>query len=716
MQNKRSTTPKYVRVLIPLFLLVAWFAVAGIGGPYFGKIGEVASNDQSTFLPASAESTKVAGEIEKFQDASSIPAIIAFSNNSKKLDQAAIATITKTTAPLKDLSGSTGEVSPPIVSEDGKAALVVAAMDSSADYKAFSKAIHEKLNQADLSVSYSITGPVGFLSDLGKAFSGIDGLLLAVALAVVFIILLIVYRSPILPLLVLVNSMFALCASILIVYYLAKFGIVTLNGQVQGILFILVIGAATDYALLFVARYKEELHKHVEPYKALLASWHRSVEPIVAAGGTVIAGLLCLLLSDLTSNKALCPVGAIGIAMAIISALTLLPSLLLMWGRKVFWPRIPQYREALANDTQQQGIWAAVATFVRTRTRAVWIGTAVLLIICSFGILQLKANGIPQSDFVLGASEARDGQEIIDTHFPGGSGTPAYVIVPEGKLDTALKTLEADQGVASVSAQANNSPSGTLPLGKSATNAFPFRNATVKTVDGEVLLETTLQDAADSNAALATIERLRTNLHNTDQDIRIGGTAAVQLDTRTSSEHDRAVVIPAVLVVITIILMFLLRSILAPIILLATTMVSFTATLGIAALVFNHVFGFPGADPSVVLYGFIFLVALGIDYNIFLMTRVREESLNHGTKKGTLIGLIATGGVITSAGIVLSATFAALAVIPILFLVQLAFIVSLGVLIDTIIVRSLLVPALSHDIGNKIWWPPKKFNSKDTER
>ncbi|MGH7218034.1 MAG: MMPL family transporter [Candidatus Microsaccharimonas sp.] len=708
MPNKSSSLPKYLRILIPLFLLAAWFAAGAIGGPYFGKIGDVASNDQSTFLPASTESTKVASELEKFQDSSSIPAIIVFDNDGATISSKAIGIITEKTAPLKDLSGATGEVSPPVISEDGKAAFVVANMDSEADYKEFSQAIREELNQANLPLSYAVTGPVGFLNDLGKAFAGIDGLLLAVALAVVFIILLIVYRSPILPFLVLINSVFALCASILIVYYLAKFGVVTLNGQVQGILFILVIGAATDYALLFVARYKEELQKHAEPYKALLASWRRSIEPIVAAGGTVIAGLLCLLLSDLTSNKALGPVGAIGIALAIIATLTLLPSLLLMWGRKVFWPRIPHYQKNHTAEEPKQGIWSKVATFVRTHTRTVWVTTAALLIICSFGILQLKASGIPQSEFVLGTSEARDGQAIIDSHFPGGSGTPAYVIVPSNKIDAALDALEANQGVASVSARADNSPSGSMPLGKAAT-AYPFKDASIKTVNDEALLEVTLQDAADSDAALATIEQLRVDLQVIDSDIRIGGTAAVQLDTRTSSEHDRAVVIPAVLIVITIILMFLLRSILAPLILLATTMVSFTATLGIAAVVFNGAFGFPGADPSVVLYGFIFLVALGIDYNIFLMTRVREESLKHGTRKGTLRGLIATGGVITSAGIVLSATFAALAVIPILFLVQLAFIVSLGVLIDTIIVRSLLVPALSYEIGNAIWWPSKKF-------
>lgn len=735
MKRSSRPVPKWLRVLVPSVLIVIWFAVAGIGGPYFGKISEVASNDQSSFLPASAESTKVAGELKKFQDQSTIPAIIVFEDQGSELPSETITAITEATASLSELDGSAGPVSPPIVSEDKQAAFVVANMQNGADYDLYVEELREKLNEAELPIGFAVTGPVGFLSDLGAAFEGIDGLLLAVALSVVFVILIVVYRSPILPFLVLFTSLFALCAAILVVFYLAKADIITLNGQVQGILFILVIGAATDYALLFVARYREELKRHAKAYEALIVSWKKSIEPIAAAGGTVIAGLLCLLLSDLASNKALGPVGAIGILLAIISALTLLPSLLLVWGRKVFWPRIPAFVKASASedlkiDEKGKGLWQRVAQFVATHTRRTWVITTLVLVVLSLGIFQLRADGVSQSEFVLGNSEARDGQAAIDRHFPGGSGTPAYVVTPADTVAETVRVLEADPGVASVSAKAENSPSGTVPLGKAEedllsqlsaaipenvpnrevliASANPFSDATIKVVDNEVLLEATLQDSPDSEAAQVTVERLRGSLENVSDQTRVGGTAAVQLDTRVSSERDRAVVIPAVLLVITVILMALLRSILAPLILLATTLLSFAATLGLAALVFNGVFGFPGADPSVVLYGFIFLVALGIDYNIFLMTRVREESLRFGTRRGTLRGLIATGGVITSAGIVLAATFAALAVIPILFLAQLAFIVAVGVLIDTIIVRSLLVPALAYDIGKKVWWPSKK--------
>ncbi len=736
MGKSKNNKPlsKWVRILVPSVIILIWLAIGSVGGPYFGKISEVASNDQASFLPANAESTSVNKELKKFQDSTSVPAIIVFENNGEKLSDEAVAQISQATKSLSDLDEVEGNISPPIVSDDGKAALVAVNVSGDAEFKEFVPKMKDELDAANLDTTYYVSGPVGFAADLTNAFGGIDGVLLGVALTAVFIILLVVYRSPILPFIVLLNAIFALCASILIVFYLAKADIIALNGQVQGILFILVVGAATDYALLYVARYKEELHHHKKTYHAIITSWKRSLEPIVAAGGTVIAGLLCLLLSDLSSNKALGPVGAIGIVMAIVSALTFLPALLLVFGRVAFWPKIPKYDEVAKNSEPTTGIWVRVAKLVSSHDRATWIITTVVLLAACAGLFQLKADGVPQSELILGQSDARDGQKIISKHFPGGSGTPVQIIVPVGN-QAVVAALDADKGVSSVAVRADNSVSGTMPIGESAEKlrssirdsinqklsqtgapavvpietlvdqAYPFSDATIKIVDGEVLIETTLKDSADSDAALATIERLRTTLHDIDPSIRVGGTSAVQLDVKNSAKHDRAVVIPAVLIVITLILMALLRSILAPILLLATTLLSFGATLGIAAVLFNHVWNFPGADPSVVLYGFIFLVALGIDYNIFLITRVREESLKIGTRKGVLRGLIVTGGVITSAGIVLAATFAALGVIPILFLAQLAFVVAFGVLLDTIVVRSLLVPALIHDIGRHVWWP-----------
>lgn len=721
------------RVLLPAIVITAWLAVSAIGGPYFGKISEVATNDQSSFLPVEAESTQVAERLEAFRDDLSVPAIIVFSDNARVLSNENIGAIASATDALTTLPDVTGDVSPPIISDNRKAAFVAVNVNSEEEFKEVTKIITETLDEESIGVPYYISGPVGFLADLSEAFSGIDGLLLGVALSVVFIILVIVYRSPILPFVVLLTSIVALSAAILVVYYLAKADIILLNGQVQGILFILVVGAATDYALLYVARYREELQIRASTIQAIIASWKRSIEPIAAAGGTVIAGLLCLLLSDLASNQALGPVGAIGIATAMLSALTFLPATLLAIGRSVFWPKIPVTSKkvsAKTNHIATKGIWPAVAKFVEMRTRPIWIVTAAVLLLACIGVFQLRADGVAQSDLLLGESKARDGQEILSEYFPGGSGTPAQILVPEESLSATVEKLDASDGVASLEIAATNSPSGFMPIGEAeqtlkesirqrivaaqgdspaveaiVEQAYPFKDAEPTTVDETVLVQATLTSSSDSEAAQDTVAQLRSALQSVDNRIQIGGPSATQLDTKQSSLRDQVVVIPAVLLVITLILAVLLRSIVAPLLLLATTVLSFGATLGIAALLFNHVWQFPGADPSVVLYGFIFLVALGIDYNIFLLTRVREESLRVGTKKGVSVGLIVTGGVITSAGIVLAATFAALAVIPILFLVQLAFIVAFGVLLDTIVVRSLLVPALVRDIGSLTWWP-----------
>ena len=769
MTTPRTTHsfPKWLRILLPSALLIIWFGLAGIGGPYFGKIGEVATNDQSSFLPSAAESTKVNEQIEKFRDEDSIPALIVFSDDGRSISDKTLEQIGKTTEPLAKLPDAVGEVAPPILSDDGEAVLVVVNAESSFEESEFLPELKKELTDANLTVDYKIAGPVGLSSELTEAFSGIDGLLLGVALAVVFVILLLVYRSPVLPFLVLFNSIAALSAAILCVYYLADAGIVTINGQVQGILFILVIGAATDYALLFVSRYREELLRFEKPYQALAASWRNSLEPILAAGGTVGVGLLCLTISELKSTQALGPVGAIGIAFSIISALTLLPSLLLMWGRAAFWPRIPRFTTKAKKTKTTHGFWQRIADFVGSHARPVWIVASVILFVATLGLTQLSADGVKQSDLLLGKSDARDGQELLTKHFPGGSGTPTQVLVDADKLTAAVKVLDEDKGVASVAVTSDDSVSGTKPLGKAeaelkteirtevekelqkqktelrsqletqmigapqsvidqaysaaasnipsvkklVNSAYPFADATPREEDGKVLLSVTLENDPDSETAQKTVVRIRDSLDAVSTNALVGGTTAIQYDVLTSSERDRAVVIPVVLAVITIILMLLLRSILAPILLLATTVLSFAATLGISAIVFNDIMHLPGADPSVVLYSFIFLVALGIDYNIFLMTRVREESLRIGTRKGVLLGLVVTGGVITSAGIVLAATFAALSVIPILFLLQIAFVVAFGVLLDTIVVRSLLVPGLVYDIGKYVWWPSKKHKN-----
>ncbi|MFK0403706.1 MMPL family transporter [Microbacterium sp. NPDC090225] len=709
--RERSRRHSWVRVFLPVALILVWLVGASLGGPLFGKVDEVSSNDQTTYLPESADATQVQELLGEFRDSDEIPAIAVFTSETKLTD-AEISTITDAVADTPSLDGIGEDVSPALVSDDGYAVQAFIPISGDAELKDVTVELGDELrSSAPDGVSVYITGPAGFTADLAAGFAGIDGLLLGVALLAVLVILVLVYRSFLLPLVVLSTSLFALCVALLVVWWLAKFEILLLSGQTQGILFILVIGAATDYALLFVARFREELRIAEDKGTAVMAAWKGSFEPIVASGGTVIAGLLCLLLSDLKSNSTLGPVAAIGIVFAMLAALSLLPALLLLFGRAVFWPRRPRFEpEVVAEEhgMRTTGLWARLAGVITRRPRVIWIVTTLVLLAGAAGITQLNAVGVPQSDLVLGESEARDGQAALGEHFPGGSGSPAYVIVAEDSLQDAADVLLANDGVDSVAVTASDSPSGTASITADGIVAVgppgtPAPDPTV--ISGDVLPQATLTDAADSDAAAETVRSLRAEL--TGIDALVGGVTATAIDTNDASIHDRNLIIPVILVVIMLILMMLLRSILAPVLLILTTVLSFGTAMGVSALVFNGIFDFPGADPAVPLYGFVFLVALGIDYNIFLMTRVREESLAHGTREGVLRGLSITGGVITSAGLVLAATFAALSVIPILFLVQLAFIVAFGVLLDTFIVRSLLVPALAYDIGKKIWWPSK---------
>ncbi|WP_146361804.1 MMPL family transporter [Arthrobacter yangruifuii] len=696
--------------LLPVLLVLAWLAVGGIGGPYFGKISEVADNNQTSYLPASSASTKVAALQEKFTDSDAIPAVIVYVNNDGLTD-ADKAFVTGRTSALSDVSGVAGTVSPPQFSADGKAAEIFVPVqdndDATATVQDLSSLVAEDLPQG---LDSYVTGPAGQLADITEAFGGIDTSLVLVAALAVLVILVVVYRSPLLPFLVLLTSIFALSAAILVVFYLAKAGTLTLNGQVQGILFILGIGAATDYSLLYVSRYRESLRDFEGRWDATKAALKGTFEPVLASAATVVAGLLCLLLSDLNSNKALGPVAAIGIGFAFLAAMTLLPALLMLTGRAAFWPRRPKFgsEHPDRDGNSAKGLWPRVARAVKAHPRRLWVIPTVVLLIAAAGLLQLRASGVPQSDFVLGQTATKEGQQVLGEHFPSGSGSPALIVAPEGELDAVARAVLAVPGVDALSVNATGTPAGTLPVTADGVQASPVpgTSGAPKVVDGKVLLEATLKDAAESDAAEQAVSAMRDKVAGIS-DVLIGGVTATTIDTNAAAAHDRDLIIPVVLVVILFLLMLLLRALLAPFLLILTVLLSFGATMGVSALVFNHVFRFPGADPAVPLFGFIFLVALGVDYNIFLMTRVREESIGHGTREGVVRGLMITGSVITSAGIVLAATFAALGVIPVLFLAQLAFIVAFGVLLDTLVVRSLLVPALTYDIGRHVWWPSR---------
>lgn len=689
------------RWLVPALLVLGWFLVAGVAGPYAGQLSQVQENDSATFLPAEAESTQVLTLQQGFNPSDAIPAVIVYEFD-EPFDEAALGAVAADVEQIKALPGVQPDVVGPIPSEDGQAITVLANLVVQEDTEpgAEVEAIRDTLADSaarELGAEIYVTGPAGFLADFTEAFGEIDGLLLLVALAVVLVILLIVYRSPILPFVVLLTALFALAAASAVIYVLADNGVITLNGQAQGILFILVIGAATDYSLLVVARFREELRRTQYPVDAMGRTLRGTWEAIVASAGTVALGVMTLLLSELNVNRGLGPVAAIGVVFSMIAALTFLPAVLVMLGRRAYWPAKPKL-DMVDPESQVRGFWAKVAEFVDRRTRLVLVASLAVLVGLAAFLPMFKANGVPTSEFFMTEVESTQGQAALARHFPAGSGSETIVIGPADQLDAMVAVVAANDGVASV-----------VPV----TAGPPGPDAQPLVVDGQVQLQATLVDQADSREAEATVEQLRTELDAVSTEALVGGTTATALDTNTATQRDLQVIIPAVLLVTFLVLVLLLRAIVAPLLLIATVVLSFAATLGLAAIVFYVIMDLPGADASVPLYAFVFLAALGVDYNIFLMTRAREETIHFGNRAGVLRALAVTGGVITSAGLVLAATFSALAILPLLFLFQIAFIVATGVLLDTIIVRSLVVPAAVILIGPRTWWPSALARHED---
>ena len=714
-----------LRGLIILAVLGIWLAIGALGGQAQGKLSDVQENDSASFLPEGAESTQAAALAAQFSDATTLPALVVVEaqppGTALTPDQLAAVQQWAAGIPGLTVEGTDATIEEylvgpvvPIPSEDGQAVLVALPLDAAAVTEVTEEevrvvnAVVETLRDSaadafeGTGLEAWVTGPAGAIADLVEAFAGIDGILLGVALLVVLLILILVYRSPSLPFAVIFTSLFGLTLASLAVYQLAANGAIDLNGQSQGILFILVVGAATDYALLLVARYREELHRHESVYVAMRAAWRASLAPISASAGTVIAGVLCLLLSDLSSNRGLGPVAAIGIASAYLAALTLLPALLLVAGRRsraVFWPRIPRPAAPDAEPVEAKpGLWERLAAFVARRDRIVWIVTAVVLLGFSAFLPTLRASGTNDADVFLTEVESVAGEDALAAHFDAGQVEPIVIVVPQAEAAAVVDAVTAVDGVTSAAVQ---------PVAPGATEPL--------VVDGLVVVNAVTEAGSDTQAAVDVVRDVREVVHDTSADAVVGGAAAERLDLQDTAQRDLRIIVPTVLAVILVVLIMLLRAVVAPVLILLANVLSFGASLGVAALLFNNVFGFPGADPSVVLYAFVFLVALGIDYTIFLMTRVREESLKVGTRLGVQRGLAVTGGVITSAGIVLAATFGALAVIPLLFLAQISFIVAFGVLLDTLVVRSLLVPGLVHDIGRPTWWPWTRRIPADSE-
>ena len=495
----------------------------------------------------------------------------------------------------------------------------------------------------------------------------------------VVVLLLLTYRSPVLWLLPLLSAGVALAASEGVVYLLARHAGLTVNAQSAGILVVLVMGAGTDYALLIVARYREELRRHRDRHEAMAYALHRAGPAILASAATVAVGMLCLLAAEMNSTRGLGPVCAAGVVIALLAMVTLLPALLVICGRWVFWPAKPHFGTA---EPTESGVWARIGQGIARRPRTVWIGTTLALGAMALGLLGLKADGLSTAGAFTSTPDSVVGQQVLGRHFPAGAGTPVVVIARASAAAPVRQALARTPGVTAP----------TPPLVK----------------DGYVFLEATLSTAPDSQAARDTVDRVRAAVHAVPgADAAVGGNTAVLLDTRRAAQHDDKAIIPLVLLVVLVILALLLRAVVAPLLLIATVVLSFAAALGVSTQVFTHLFHFSGEDSAFPLFVFVFLVALGIDYNIFLMTRVREEAEKRGTRRGALAGLAATGGVITSAGLILASTFAVLGTLPMVAFAEIGFAVCLGVLLDTLVVRSVLVTALCMDTGRHMWWPSR---------
>lgn len=659
-------------------ILVAWLVLLMAGGALGSKLQSVTQNNADAYLPGSAEATRVIKLQEKVHSEDSTLTVVSYERRSgiTSADRAYALTNVRDFAKIPKAGPATG----PLLSKDGQAMQVFVPIKSDGDdvikdIDAMRGTLERGPPQG---LDVRVTGPAGGMYDLVKVFSDIDGTLLLVTLGVVVLMLLLTYRSPFLWFVPLISAVSAYGLSQGVVYLLAQAGLVV-SGQASGILAVLVFGAGTDYALLIIARYREELHRHEDKHEAMELALRRAGPAVLAIGATVTIGLLCLLAAELNSTRGLGPVGAAGIVCALAAMTTLLPALLVALPRGVFWPVVPRYDPRYAEESdaleREHGVWARVARFVNGRPRLVWTGTAVLLGVLALGLMSLKTGPVSNAGQFLGTPDSVAGQRAIARHFPAGTGSPAIVIGPSqpGLRDAIART----EGVVGV---------GTPLSG-----------------NGYVEYEATFAAAPDSRAARDTVDRLRAAVHPLGA--KVGGTTAINVDTERAAVHDSKLIIPIVLGVVFLILVLLLRALVAPILLMLTVVLSFAASLGVCGMIFTHVFGFEGADSGFPLTIFIFLVALGVDYNIFLMTRVREESQRLGTRRGILRGLTVTGGVITSAGLVLAATFASLATLPLTSLVEMGFAVAFGVLLDTLVVRSLLVPALAYDLGGRVWWP-----------
>jgi len=674
--------------IVALVWLIAMFGVGA--GDLPTKFMDAEKNESTSFLPGDAESTRALEQTERLRDGEKVAIIVVYhrdgglkledrrkiNDDRAELNKLKLANTSRFALQVKSPDETTSLYQAQ-VTVDGESETIIDPVD----------AVRKRVSDPGGGLEVKVTGPAGYSADAIKVFENIDGPLLLAGFGLVLLLLILIYRSPIFWLIPIVAVAFAEMATRGIGYLLTELG-VTVNGQSSGILSVLVLGAGTDYALLLVSRYREELRGTEDKHAAMKRALGTAGPAIFASGMTVIAALLCLTLAELNGTAGLGPIGAMGIAVAMIAMLTLLPALLVIFGRRAFWPFVPRVGDEGSDATH--GRWRRIGEKVAARPRRVWLATIALLLVMSAGLLNFD-DGLTSGNSFRDDVESVAGQELLQKGFPAGTNAPTEIVVPDAPRVESVRVAVAEvPGVEQVKADVRGP--------REVQTIFQDRN--------EVLLTAVLEPEPFSTEAYALIPKIRAAAKQAGgEDTLVGGQTAVEHDVRTSSKRDNKVIVPIALLVVLLILIALLRAVVAPVMLIITVILSFAASLGVGAVVFDVVFGFPGSDPSLPLFAFVFLVALGIDYNIFLMARVREETLRHGTREGMLRGLAVTGAVITSAGIVLAGVFAVLGLLPLVFFTEIGFVIAFGVLLDTFIVRSLLVPALTFSLGPKIWKP-----------
>ncbi|MYS54693.1 MMPL family transporter [Streptomyces sp. SID6013] len=668
-----TTTGAGRRRAVPWLVLGLWIAVLAIASPFAAKLGDVQRDRAVDYLPASADSTQVAKIQERLPGGEVTEMVLVYHRDGGL-----------TAADKKTAAGQVAEIASAheltgrpvgIPSKDGTTLMYpVVSTEPGTDEKARDALVNDVRDVATGGdgLSVEVGGAGALATDATEVYNSLDGPLLYTTAAVVALLLILIYRSPFLWLVPLAVAGMADYLSMGVAYGLNQVFGTAVSGQSSGIMTILVFGVGTDYALLLVSRYREELRRVERPYDAMLAALRGCGPAVLASSGTVAAGLLCLLAADLNSSRGMGPLGTVGVLCALAAMLTLLPALLVLLGRRVFWPLVPRYG---STPKARRSLFAAMGSSAERRPRTVLVGGAVLLGALALGAFALPGS-IKQEDSYTTRPEAIAAMETLADAFPESGTQPITVISPTDRAGAALAEIRATEGVES--AEAGRSGDGWTEL--------------------TVLASTPPQSAAET----ATIEELRDKLDGS----YVGGPSAQQIDLEDTNARDTVIVVPIVLLSVLLILTVLLRSLVAPLILVAAVVAVWGAALGIGGLVFDPLFGFEGTDPGLGLLSFVFLVALGVDYGIFLMHRMREEAL-HGAEptEAALSALRTTGGVIASAGLVLAATFAVLTSMPMVQLVELGFVIAVGVLLDTFLVRTYLVTSASVALRRRVWWP-----------